>query len=75
MGQEYERTRDMPPGLEAKIVQAKKWFDNRQVMIENDFPDAAAWSDSVAEGNLLLADIVDLVDETWGFGPQSPECG
>jgi len=60
-------TNDIPKQLEAKLVEAKQWRDKRQEMIDASFPDAAAWNENVSQGVLLLAEIVDIIDETWGF--------
>lgn len=62
-----EGTNDIPRELERKLAEAKHWDDNRQQMIDANFPDAAAWNDSVAEGNTLLHEIVCIIDQTWGF--------
>jgi hypothetical protein len=62
-----EPTHHIPPKLQRKLVEAKGWRDKRQKMIDADYPDASAWSDSVTEGNILLAEIVDMCDEAWGF--------
>lgn len=63
----HEPTHHLPPELQAKLAEAKTWYDKRQQMINANFPDSAAWSDSVAEGCNLLSEIVQLCDQEWGF--------
>lgn len=60
--------REFPPILERKLVAAKDWQDKRRELIESDFADAKAWTDNCAEGVLLLDEIVEIVDNTLGWG-------
>lgn len=62
-----EPTHSLPKELEDKLVEAKRWDDKRQEMIDANFPDAGEWNDSVAAGNTLLHEIVEIIAQTWGF--------
>lgn len=64
---DHEPTHHIPPELQAKLAEAKAWYDKRQEMVDANFPDAGAWTDSVADGCELLAGIVEMCDKAWGF--------
>lgn len=61
-------TNGIPRTLEDKLVEAKEWCDS--------CPDAAVTDDLVreqwsAQAALILLDIVEAVDATWGYGPRA----
>lgn len=64
---DHEPTHHIPVALQKKLVEAKKWRDQRQVLIDDGYTDPAAWSDNVSNGVLLLAEIIDMMDREWGF--------
>lgn len=69
--------RSFPKVLEDKLVEAKKWCDERSAMeaaIRNSSGPGSAqrnqddWDESDRAGALMLDDIVELIDEAWGWG-------
>jgi len=66
-----EPTHAIPKELEAKLVAARRWYNNRQVQVAAGIPDSRAWMDSDLEGLHLLGEIVEIIDETWGWGPKA----
>lgn len=75
MGQQDEEpTHALPKELKAKLLEAKDWYDRWEELEE-----AIRRSRGIAqrneddrdafrgEGALILLDIVEIIDETWGF--------
>lgn len=60
-------TNNLPTALEDKLIEAKVWHDKCQKMIDANFTDATAWADSAAKGCQLLAEIVQITEDEWGF--------
>lgn len=77
---EPEPTHAIPPKLEAKLVEAEEWYDRRQ-----DLEDTIRRVGGIAqrnqedrdeldrEGARLLEEIVEIIDETWGFASPREE--
>jgi hypothetical protein len=60
---EDEPTHALPKGLVEKLIEAKEWHDRR----DRDTLDADELRVSAFRGADLLDDIVEIIDETWGF--------
>lgn len=74
MGQhdDDEPTHAIPPALVRKLTEAKRWYDDRQEQVAAGIPDSRVWMKSDLEGNHLLTEIVEIIDETWGFARPLP---
>lgn len=71
-----EPTHLMPEELADKLVEAKKWYDER-----NELEETIARVGGIAERNqedrddsdrngaLILAEVVETIGKTWGFAP------
>lgn len=74
-----EPTHTIPPDLEAKLIEAKVWYD-RRVRLDG----AIRTYGGIAERNQedrdendreaapLLAEIVEIIEQTWGYGRAVP---
>lgn len=73
-----EPTHPIPKELEGKLTEAKQWYDCREDLeatirstggfAERNQEDRDA-SDREAAG--VLAEIIEVIDETWGWGPKA----
>ena len=59
---EQEPTHALPQELKEKLIEANAWFQERP-----DPRDPTSWIEWQSKGALLLMDVVELVDEAWGF--------
>lgn len=73
-----EPTHPIPEELEAKLVEAKQWYDR---LLKLEFairtkPGIAERNqsdrdDMAREGASLMEEIVEIIDVTWGWGPKA----
>lgn len=62
---EAEPAHSVPKKLEIKLVEAKGWYDACPSAAMSSPEERAEWS---AKGVLLLMDVVEAVDDAWGYG-------
>ena len=69
-------THSIPRELQAKFVEAKKWYDERCALEDTIRRSSGLgsaqrnqddWDESDRIGALLLDDVVELCNEAWGF--------
>jgi hypothetical protein len=72
---ESEPTHSIPPVLAEKLVKAKDWYDDRQEQVAAGIPSSKRWMESDLEGNHLLTEIVEIIDQTWGFAAPLRKAG
>lgn len=63
-----EPTHALPRDLERKLLKAKQWYDERD--LDAMTSDQIAHSD--AKGADLLVDIIEIIDQSWGFASPLP---
>lgn len=71
-----EPTHLIPKELADKLVEAKKWYNERRELEETIARvggiaerNQADRDDSDSHGALILAEVVETIEETWGFAP------
>lgn len=65
---EENATHNIPRELQQKLVEAKKWYDEREAIpLGYGMSLTPRWDDSDQDAIPLLQEIVELCDEAWGF--------
>ncbi len=76
---EEDATHNIPHELQRKLAEAEKWYARRQALEQmigrSSGPGSAQRNqedrdDSDRLGALILEEIVELCEDTWGFGPE-----
>lgn len=74
--EEAEPTHAIPPQLEKALIEGKRWYDRREQLEQTirTFGGIAQRNqedrDAIdREAASILADVVEAIEETWGFGP------
>jgi hypothetical protein len=61
---EPEATHHLPDTLTSKLIEAKGWYDRCPASAPSDDEERARWG---AEGTVLMMDVVEIVEKTWGY--------
>lgn len=74
--EDAEPTHSIPPQLEKALIEGKRWYDRREQLEQTirTFGGIAQRNqedrDAIdREAASILADVVEAIEETWGFGP------
>lgn len=70
-----EGTNGLPRELEERLVEAKDWYDKRDLRAWDRAGNVQAEHDSDAEGAQLLISIIEIIDGTWGWAPKLKKAG
>ena len=79
---EEDATHNVPRELQAKLAEAKKWYDRRQSLEEMcghaSGPGSAQRNQEDRDasdrlGGWILEEVVELCEGIWGFGPELEE--
>lgn len=75
--EEAEPAHSIPPRLEKALIEGKRWYDRREQLEQTIQTFGGIAERNQADREVLdleaasiLADVVEAIEETWGFGSQ-----